>query len=146
MTAVEFKLGGTLRFLVEDEIVALVTLRYRDFVVTARGNEMAYTLASGMQVHVKVAYVDAAGNPAVVDGPVTWSSSDETLATVAVEGTDTALVKTIGPTGQCQVVATADADLGSGVREVITPMDLTIAAGEAVSGVISPVGPAEPQP
>ena len=86
MTEFKFKLGGLLEVIEEtkpkDEIVALVTLTYRDFIVTARGEVMAYTLGSGMQVHVKVAYVDAAGNPAVVDGPVQWSSSDTTIATV----------------------------------------------------------------
>jgi len=107
---------------------------------------MAYTLASGMQVHLKVAYVDAAGNPAVVDGAVTWDSSDAAIATVTAESDTTALVKTVGPVGQVQITATADADLGGGVREIITPMDLTVAAGEAVAGTIAPVGPAEPVP
>ena len=144
---VEFKLGGTLRIIADepaDEGHALVTLRYDNFQVTAIGDHMAYTLASGMQVHVKVAYVDAAGNPATVDGPVDWESSDEAVATVTPEDLDTAVVKAIGPTGQVQITAIADADLGQGVREIITPMDVTVAAGEAVAGTISPVGPAEP--
>lgn len=109
---------------------------------------MAYTLASRMQVHVQVAYLDAAGNPAVVDGPVAWASSNASTIDVVVDAVDSskALVRAVGPVGQAQVTATADADLGSGVRNLVTPMDVTVAAGEAVSGTISPVGAAEPIP
>ena len=138
--------GGTLTFVTDQAGYVLVTVRYGAFSITARGNDMAYTLASGMQVHLKVSYVDAAGNPAVVDGTVAWSSSDEAIATVTTEGIDSALVKAIGPTGQVQITATADADLGEGTREIITPMDVTVAAGEAVAGTIAPVGAAEPIP
>jgi hypothetical protein len=109
---------------------------------------MSYTLPSGQQCHVKVGYVDAAGNPAVVDGDVAWASSDDTIAAVFTSSNDSteAIIRTIGPVGQVQITATADADLGAGVRELITPMDLTVVAGEAVSGTITPVGPAEPIP
>jgi hypothetical protein len=144
MPSIQFKLGGTLTFVKEEEGYALVTVRYGNFSVTAKGDHMAYTLASGMQVHLKVSYVDAGGNPAVVDGPVTWASSDVNVATVTAESDTTALVKTVGPTGQLQISATADVDLGEGIKELITPMDLTVAAGEAVAGTIEPVGPAEP--
>jgi hypothetical protein len=109
---------------------------------------MSYTLAVGMQAHVKVSYVDAGGNPAVVDGDVTWASSDDAVAAVFVSSNDTseAVIRPVGPIGNVQITATADADLGAGVREIITPMDLTIVAGEAMSGTIAPTGPAEPIP
>jgi len=142
---VTFKIGGTIEiFKPTQKYGCFVTLRCGAFSITARGDDMAYTLASGMQVHLKVSYVDAAGNPAAVDGPVAWSSSDTTIASVTAESDTTALVKTVGPVGQVQISATADVDLGAGVKELITPMDLTVAAGEAVAGTISPVGPAEP--
>src|SRR5215831_20038369 len=145
MTTVAFKLGGTLEIITEPSTAGcFVTLRLGAFTITARGEGMAYTLASGMQVHLKVSYVDAAGNPAAVDGPVQWSSSDTTVASVSAESDTTALVKTVGPVGQVQISATADVDLGAGVKELITPMDLTVAAGEAVAGTVEPVGPAEP--
>jgi len=113
-----------------------------------KGRCMSYSLAVGMQVHVKVSYVDAAGNPAVVDGDVTWSSSDDTVAAVFVSSNDSteAVIRPVGPVGQVQILATADADLGAGVRELVTPMDVTIVAGEAMSGAIEPTGPAEPIP
>jgi len=147
MPTFEFKVGGTLQIKKKKKkAICFVTLRQGSFMVTARGDQMAYTLASGTQVHLKVSYVDAAGNPATVDGDVAWSSSDETIAKVTMEGVDSALLQAVGPTGQVQITATADADLGEGVREIITPMDLTVAAGEAVAGTIAPVGPAEPIP
>ena len=55
-------------------------------------------------------------------------------------------MRTVGPIGQVQVTATADADLGAGVRNIVTPLDIVVVAGEAMSGAITPVGPAEPIP
>lgn len=109
---------------------------------------MAYTLAAGMQITVQVAYVDAGGNAAKVDGEVSWTSSDESLVHVIVDTADTskALVRTGTKLGQVQVTASADADLGSGVREIITPMDVSVVAGEAVAGTITPVGEPSPAP
>ena len=151
MPTVEFNLGGTLRFVVaaeESRAGAYFTIRYRDFVLTAKGNGMAYKLAAGNQVTVKVSYVDANGNPATVDGDVRWDSSDSSIVEVDVDAADSAqaLVQATGKTGQVQVTATADADLGGGVREIITPMDVEVVAGEAVSGTIEPVGAAVPIP
>jgi len=145
MTTLEFRLGGTLEVVEKKKPKGcVVTLTHGGLSVTANGEDMAYTLASGMQVHLKVSYVDAAGNPAAVDGPVAWSSSDTTIASVVAESDTTALVKTVGPVGQAQISATADVDLGAGVKQLVTPMDLTVAAGEAVAGTVAPVGPAEP--
>jgi hypothetical protein len=144
---IEFTLGGTLRFVTDpSKAGCFVTLRYQQFTITARGADMAYTLASGFQVHLQVAYVDAAGNPAVIDGEVVWTSSDPAIADVVVDAADSAkaTVRAVGPTGQAQITANADADLGEGIRQIVTPMDVTVAAGEAVAGTISPVGPAEP--
>jgi hypothetical protein len=107
-----------------------------------------YNLAVGMQVPVKVTYVDAGGNPAKIDGEVAWASSDDTIAVVFVSSTDSseAIIRPVGPVGQVQITATADADLGAGVRNIVTPMDVMIVAGEAMSGTIEPTGPATPIP
>ena len=147
MKTIEF--AGTLTIRKKKKkLKCFVTLRYKDFTVTAKGDDMSFTLPSRMQVHVQVAYVDASGNPAVVDGPVKWSSSNDASLTVAPETPDglTATVGAVGPIGQAQVTATADADLGAGVRSLVTTMDVTIVAGEAVTGTISPVGSVEPIP
>jgi hypothetical protein len=148
MATFELKLDGTLQVKKKkkDKITSVITLTYGNFKVTTKGNKMAYTLPADMQVHVQVSYVDAHNNPATVDGPIEWESSDDTIATVTVDNVDTskATVKAVGKVGQVQVTAMADADLGTGIRELTTLMDVTVVAGEAVAGTITPVGEAEP--
>jgi hypothetical protein len=151
MTTIQFQLGGTLKFIVEESVSragAFVTLNFGAITVTARGDDMAYTLPDGNKVKVKISYVDNQGNPATVDGEVSWSSSDETIAMVQADGADStqAVVTTTqgGTIGQMQITARADADLGEGIRELITTMDVEVVAGEAVAGTIEPVGPSEP--
>lgn len=148
MTTVQFKLGGTLQF-VEDEpslAGAFVTLCYEGFTVTARGEAMSYKLPNDHVVVVKVAYQDAKGNIAAVDGEVIWETSNDSIAAVEPDSKDSSMA-TVRPglnIGQVQISATADADLGEGVHELITILDVEIVAGEAVTGTIVPVG--EPQP
>lgn len=148
MTTVNFQLGGTIKFEVEAEPVgyATMTIKYEGFTITAKGQGMAYKLPNDKTIVVKVAYVDSRGNPAQVDGPVQWESSDDTVVTVTADVGDPmqARVLPVGPIGSVQISVTADADLGEGTREIITTSDLDIVAGEAVTGTISPVG--EPQP
>jgi hypothetical protein len=148
---IDFQIGGSLRFASSRKKPAghaIITLRYDGFSVTAQceDNYMTYTLANDHKVQVQISYVDAKGNPAAVDGPVAWTSSNEAVLTVEVDATDLTLA-TVMPgdqLSQAQVVATADADLGEGVKQIVTTMDVTIVAGEAVSGTIAPVGEAVP--
>jgi hypothetical protein len=123
-----------------------LTLAFDRFAVTAEGDHVMYTLPVDHAIKMQVSYFDAAGNPAVVDGAVRWQSSDQAIVTLDVDTSDTTICTAIpaGQLGQVQVSASADADLGSGVREVITTCDISIVAGEAVVGTISPVG--EPVP
>jgi len=149
MTTVEFQLGGTLRFLVDEPASrpgARVTIRYGGLTLTAWGDGMAYKLPNDKVIGVQVGYVDSKGNPAQVDGDVTWDTSDPEIATVETDTGDSVMATVVpsGKTGQVQVTATVDADLGEGVRELITTMDVEIVAGEAVAGTITPMG--EPQP
>jgi hypothetical protein len=150
-STIDFKLGGTLQIATRKKSkgAAIVKVTYDGFTVTARMEEddkMAYTLPNDHKVQVQISYVDAKGNPAEVDGPVAWSSSNETVLTVEVDAADSTLATVVPATqlAQAQVVATADADLGAGVTQIITTMDVTIVAGQAVSGTIAPVG--EPVP
>jgi hypothetical protein len=125
-------------------IRSLMTVRFNEFSITAEGNVM-YTLPVDHTVQMKVAYVDAKGNPATIDGDVSWASSDEAIATVSVDSADSSIVRvTPAAVGQVQITAACDADLGAGVRELITIADISIVAGEAVAGTISPVGEPEP--
>lgn len=93
-----------------------------------------------------MSYVDAKGNPAMIDGDVVWDSSDENIASVEMDSGDSTIANVIpgDAIGQVQVSATVDADLGSGTTELITTMDVEVVSGQAVAGTITPVG--EPQP
>lgn len=150
MTTVQFQLGGTLNFLVDEPNgYALMTVSYGAFSITARGEDMAYKLATGMQVGVQVSYVDAKGHPATVDGEVEWSSSDESIVHVEVDPADSTRATVVGVgdnVGIAQVTATADADLGQGVRQILTTSDVEVVAGEAIAGTIQITGEATPVP
>ena len=146
--SIQVVLGGSLELVLRQPPTgfALITRSYRGFAVTAKGDHMAYLLPSRMFVQAQIAYVDAGGNPATVDGDVVWASSDETVATVTADANDSTLcsITSVGPLGAAQISATADADLGAGVRQVITLTDVTVVAGEAVAGTITIQG--DPQP
>jgi hypothetical protein len=123
----------------------LVTAKFEGFSAITKGDAM-YQLPVGMLVKVQIAYVDAAGNPAKIDGDVVWTSSAEGIATVAVDPGDStiATISAVGPVGSSQVVATADADLGGGVRELLTTLEIGVVAGEAVAGTINVLADPEP--
>jgi hypothetical protein len=102
---------------------------------------MAYTLPNDKEVALNIAYVDAKGNPAMVDGDVQWSSSDDNICTVTAKPGNQAMNALVVPAanlGNAQISAKADADMGEGVKEIITLFDLTVVGGEAVAGTITP--------
>ena len=129
------------------EILAVLTITYHRFTITMKGDVM-FTLPVDDAVKMRVTYVDSENNPAKVEGPIAWASSDDTLAEFEVDSVDSSIVTVIpaGPIGQVQITATADADLGAGVRNLITICDISLVAGEAVAGVIQPVGEPFPKP
>jgi hypothetical protein len=150
-TTIKFDLGGTLKFLVEPEARAgaMMTITHDGFSITAWGEDMAYKLATGMQVGVKVSYVDSKGHPAAIDGDVSWSSSDESIVTVTADAADSFAATVVGVgdnVGIAQVTASADADLGAGVRNILTTSDVEVVAGEAIAGTIAITGEATPVP
>ena len=85
-----------------------------------------------------VAFVDAKGNVATVDGAPAWAVSDESLATlvVAADGLS-AVIMPVGPLGSFKVQVKADADLGGGVKEILGELDIELVGGEAVAVNIS---------
>ena len=150
MNQLEISFGTPLRIILAEaeapEGSALLTVRFQQFSITMQGDGVMYTLPVDHLVSMQVSYVDAGGNPARVDGAVTWASSDAAVVTVEVDANDSTMctVTPAGALGQVQVTASADADLGAGVRTLITTCDIEIVAGEAVSGSIQPTG--SPQP
>jgi hypothetical protein len=125
-----------------------LTVSYERFTITMEGHEAMYTLPVDHSVTMQVGYTDSRGNPATIDGDVAWVSSDETLVEVEVDDTDSTKCRAIpvGPLGQVQITATVDADIGEGVRELITICDIKVVGGEAVAGSIQPVGEPEQMP
>jgi hypothetical protein len=124
----------------------LITAHYGTFSVTSEASKVAYTLSAGNKIGLQTKYVDKNGNPAVVDGDITWTSSDDALCAVAVDTTDSnkCLLSAPGSVGDAQVTAKADADLGDGVREIVLLLDVHVVAGEAVGGTIEPIGAQAP--
>ncbi len=96
------------------------------------------TLPDDKTLPATVAYVDAKGNPATVDGAPVWASSNEGVATVAAaaDGMSASIVpgSTLGDT---DITVTADADLGSGIVQLIATGTVTVVAGQAVTGAIT---------
>jgi hypothetical protein len=147
---IQLQIGGALDLYLHappPEPRAFLTVQFGSFKATAEG-PMAVTLPVGNMINVQVEYTDTAGNPATVDGDVSWASSNDTIATVAADGTDSTKCKVsaTGLVGDAQITATADADLGSGTRELVTFLDVHVIAGEAVAGTINVVGAVEPIP
>lgn len=99
-------------------------------------------MSATMQVHtyatVSVEWKDVAGNTVKVDGPTEWKSSDESIleVEVATGNPQIANLYAPGPIGPAQVHATADADLGEGVKAVTATLDVQVISGQAVSGDI----------
>ena len=150
-------LEGRIRLTIVDpapspSLTAVVTARYDGFITTSTGGSMAYTLPADKQVELKISYVDANNNPATIDGAVTWETSDAEIASCSpvtddpLEDNSHVVLVPGSKVGNCQITAKADADLGSGVRELVTPFDVTVVGGEAIAGTIEPVGEATDKP
>lgn len=128
----------------EPRIYTMLTITFDSFIITIEGDRVMYNLPVDHTVKMQVSYVDGAGNPAKVDS-IEWFTANEELATIEVDANDPTIVKVIPvKTGRTQVSARADADLGEGVRELLTVCDIMLVAGEAVAGSIQPTGEPEP--
>lgn len=93
-------------------------------------------ITNEQQVSISVVAKTAAGKVAAIDGDVVFTSSDDAVATVVSTGSNTALVKAVGP-GASQIVATFDADLDEGeVREIVLSGAVEVVPAEAEQGEI----------
>ena len=94
------------------------------------------TLTSEEQVVLHAEPVSAAGNPAGVDGTITWTVSDPALVTLIPNGFDCTVV-TNGPLGSAVVTAEADADLSAATNLIQGAFDVEVIAAPAASIVIT---------
>jgi hypothetical protein len=119
----------------------IITSTFEGLTTAARATRMSYKLPQGKRIIVQITYLDEAGNPAVVE-TVAWSSSNPAVARATQDPSDItrAAVDGLEIGSGVQVNATADADLGSGTRELVTLFDLDVVGGEAVTGSIAVIG------
>lgn len=99
---------------------------------------MAFTLPIDRVVTLSIAPVDAAGNPAPLDGAPFWALSEPNLIEVfPAEDGLSAEARPLGKLGMAQVVVTADARLGPDIKNITGIYQINIVGGEAVSLGIS---------
>lgn len=99
---------------------------------------MAVTMSAGSRGTVSVAWKDSGGNVVKVEG-TKWASSARSIVECTAS-TGNPLIANLyapGPPGNAQVQATADADLGEGVKSITATLDVTVIAGEATGGEIT---------
>jgi hypothetical protein len=100
---------------------------------------MSLLLPIDRVVTLSIQPVDAAGNPAPVDGVPRWASTgpDKLTLTPSDDGLS-AVLTPVGPLGQVQVSVTADGLLGPALHVLTGILDVQIVGGEAVSlGIVA---------
>lgn len=99
-------------------------------------------LTDEQQVQLAINPVTAHGHQAAIDGAPKWASSDSNVVEVIVDTADPKKAVAIaGGIGKAQVSVTADADMGDGVREIVSTLDVEVVAAEAASLGISAGAP-----
>ena len=100
---------------------------------------MAATMQVGSYATASVEWKDKGGNTVKVDGPTKWESSNPSVceATGAPGNPQIANLYAPGGVGAVKIEATADADLGDGVKAVTAVLDIEVISGEAVGGEIT---------
>ncbi|MDD5370833.1 MAG: hypothetical protein PHQ40_17260 [Anaerolineaceae bacterium] len=97
---------------------------------------MAFMLPDNKSATISFQALDAAGQPAKIDGLPTFSVVDPTIATItpSADGLTAILAPTLPiKLGSTQVQVSVDADLGEGVTTITGLLDVEVAASEAVS-------------
>jgi len=106
-----------------------------NFAVQLRG-DFAMLLPDDKTVSASVAFTDAKGKPAKVDGIPIWASDNEDAATVAANADGMSAVVTPGALAgdepwTANITVTADADLGEGSKPIIGTGSVTVTGGAA---------------
>jgi hypothetical protein len=90
-------------------------------------------LTNAQKVKLTIAPVDAAGNPAAIDGLPEWSDINGLFAFEAADGPLSIYAITLGPVGQTSINVTADADLGEGAVPISGSLEVEVVASQAVT-------------
>jgi hypothetical protein len=99
---------------------------------------MAASFAVGTSVTASIAFTDAGGNAAVVDGAPVWECNPPEAATLIPAADGLSCVIVFGGTiGTLQIKATADSDMTGGVHDLVVTGEVELHAGEAVSATMT---------
>lgn len=99
---------------------------------------MSLLITNEQKVKLTIAPKTAAGNPAPIDGIPLWNVSDSSVLTLDVAPDGLSAYAISNSVGTSQINVVADADLGEGVREIASVLDIQVVNAEAVSlGIIS---------
>jgi hypothetical protein len=89
------------------------------------------TITTEQKVHVTANPVTAAGKPAKVDGPVTFTTVTGDVTIEASDATSATIVS--GANGDSTVSVSADADLGAGVETITDTITVHVTDPKATS-------------
>ncbi len=123
-------------------VTRIVTYSFKGVSFTAEGNHMALNLKDTDlpgTVDVTVAFVNAKGKPAQVDGVPIWSVTDATIIDSVTPSADglTAKLHIMDTIGASQLNVNADVDLSGGVSNKDFVDTVSVIAGEAVAANFS---------
>lgn len=98
-------------------------------------------------VTASIAFVDAKGKPARVDGVPTWTASDTTIIDTVTPAADgmSATLHVTDTVGVSQLTVNADVDMGAGVNNVDFVDTVSVIAGDAVAATFT-FGAVTPDP
>jgi hypothetical protein len=106
-------------------------------------SELIMILTDSQKVTLRIDPRNKRGNPAPLDGPAQWSSTDPSVINVQPSADGLSCVAIAGQAGTCQVEVVADADLGDGARELRGTIAFEVHAGEAISLGVTAGAPEE---
>ena len=94
---------------------------------------MSLLITNEQKVKLTINAVTAANRVAPLDGVPTWSVSDSAVLSLDVAPDGLSAYAISNGVGVSQVSVIADADLGAGIRELATFIEIQVIAAEAVS-------------
>lgn len=120
--------------------------------VTAEADTMDTNIPEGKRIKIEVLPQDVSGNPAPIDGNVTWTSTDPTMIQVVPDTASTSQAQAWiqnaagGTLGTTTVTYSADADQGSGVTTITGSLTFNAVAGQAAAFGVEEIGALEDIP
>jgi hypothetical protein len=120
--------------------------------VIGDANTMDTKIPEGKRIKLEVRPSDVSGNPAPIDGNVTWTSADDTLLQVIPDAASAnqtqAWVQNAagGALGPTQIQISADADMGTGITTITQAVDFEAVAGQAATFGVDQIGTLEDIP